>query len=131
MTLEEILENRTPGKTLTAHNWKSYCWDDGDGHLVLNVHHYWTMMIQFVIKAKKPYYPIPVRHVQHVDIGNGSKSDQKGMNRIFVKLGLPWYYARNKGNPRILRLLNEQDRLQLPRNLQDREVRVNIFGYSA
>ena len=130
MTLEEILENREPGKTLTAHNWKSYCWNDGENTIV-NIHHYWTMMIQYVIRNKEPYYPIPVRHIQHVDIGNGSKSDQKGMNRIFVKLGLPWYYARNNGNPRIIELLDPEQVKQLPKNLQDREVRVNIFGYSA
>lgn len=131
MTLEEILENRTPGKTLTAHNWNSYCWQDLDGTLILNVNHYYTQMIQFTIKTKKPYHPIPVRHVSHVSIGQGSKSDQKGMNRIFRKLGLPWYYARNNKDPRILKLTNPSDILQLPRTLQNREVRVKVFGYSA
>lgn len=131
MRLEQILENREPGKTATAHNWFSYCWKNEDDELILNVVHHFTQMIQFKIRNKKPYFPIPVRSVLHVDIGYGSKSDQRGMNRIFIALGLPWYYARNNANPRILRLLHPNDIKQLPTYLQSREVRVKIFGYSA
>lgn len=129
MTLEQMLENREPGKTLKAHNWSAYCWQDDDGNVVVNVNHYWTQMIQFAVRTKKPYYPIPVRNVSHVDIGHGSKSDQKGMNRIFIKLGLPWYYARNNKDPRILEI--PKDEKELPTYLQDRRVRVDIFGYCA
>jgi hypothetical protein len=131
MRLEQILENRVPGKTATAGHWFSYCWENDDGELILNVTHHFTQMIQFKIRNKQPYFPIPVRSVLHVDTGHGSKSDQKGMNRIFVALGLPWYYARNNKNPRILRLLHPDEVKQLPKNLQNREVRVKLFGYSA
>lgn len=134
MTLEGILENRTPGKTIRAGNWFSYCWEDTDGACIVNVTHHFTQMIQFkAMIPKKPYFPIPIRHVMHVDLGNGSKSDQDGMNRIFRKLGLPWYYQRNKrkGGPQILRLMNPAEEKLLPKYLQDRETRVNHFGYSA
>lgn len=132
MTLEKMLENRTPGKTMKAHNWYSYCWVDNDGTVLVNVVHHFTQMIQFkATKPDKPYFPVPVRHVQHIDLGNGSKSDQDGMNRIFRKLGLPWYYDRNKknGGPQIIEILKQPE--LLPRYLRDREVRVNHFGYSA
>jgi len=131
MRLEQILENREPGKTKTAHNWFSYCWKNDNDELILNVTHHYTQMIQFKIRNKPPYFPVPERSIMHIDIGEGSKSDQKGMNRIFVALGLPFYYARNNRDPRILRLLNPDHVKQLPRNLRDREVRVNIFGYTA
>lgn len=132
MQLEDILlKNRTPGKTVKAHNWFSYCWENDDGELILDVYHHFTQMIQFKLRNKEPYNRIPVRSVMHLDIGHGSKSDQKGMNRIFVALGLPWYYARDKKNPRILKLLDPNHQSQLPKNLRDREVRVNTFGYVA
>ena len=131
MRLEDILDNREPEKTAKAHNWYSYCWQNDDEELILNVIHHFTEMIQFKIRNKKPHFPIPVRSVLNVDIGHGSKADQKGMNRIFIALGLPWYYARNNRSPRILRLLHPADVLQLPTYLQNREVRVNVFGYSA
>ena len=130
MTLEQILENREPGTTQRAHNWYSYCWHDpSTDFIMVNVVHHWTMMLQFRIRHKKPYLPLTMRFVQHVDIGHGSKSDQKGMNRIFIKLGLPLYYARNNRNPRIVRL--PKDSHDLPVYLQNREVRVNVFGYAA
>jgi hypothetical protein len=131
MQLEQILDNREPEKTCRASNWYSYCWKDNDDQLILDVYHHFTQMIQFKIRNKPPYNRIPIRSVTHVDIGQGSKSDQKGMNRIFVALGLPWYYARNNKNPRILRLLKPEEVVQLPRNLRDREVRVKVFGYVA
>ena len=131
MRLEGILENRTPGKTMTAHHWFSYCWEDTEGNVIVNVTHHFTQMIQFkAMRPQKPYFPIPVRHVLHVDLGHESKSDQDGMNRIFRKLGLPWYYARNKPHgARIVQIHKNPE--QLPTYLRDREIRVNIHGYSA
>lgn len=132
MTLEGILENRTPGTTKRAHHWYSYCWEDANGACIVNVIHHFTEMIQFkAMIPSKPYFPVPVRHVMHVDLGQGSKSDQDGMNRIFRKLGLPWYYARNNKDPRILRLMNPAEVNQLPKYLRDKETRVNIHGYIA
>lgn len=131
MTLEGILDNRTPGKTIRAGNWFSYCWEDTNGEIIVNVTHHFTQMIQFkAMRPKKPYFPVPIRHVMHVDLGNGSKSDQDGMNRIFRKLGLPWYYNR-KGGAHILRLMNPTEEKQLPKYLRDRDARINVFGYSA
>jgi hypothetical protein len=134
VTLEGVLDNRTPGKTRRAGHWFSYCWTDGNGEVIVNVNHHFTQMLQFkAMRPEKPYFPVPVRHVMHVDIGYGSKSDQDGMNRMFRKLGLPWYYQRgnkkNGGTPRIIEISKHPE--QLPKYLQDREVRVNHFGYSA
>ena len=131
MRLEELLENRTPGKTATAHNWFSYCWRNEDDELILNVTHHFTQMIQFKIRNKKPHFPIPLRSVMHVDIGHGSKSDQKGMNRIFIALGLPWYYSRGDGVPKIVKLLDPKQQHLLPKYLQNRDVRTKVFGYVA
>lgn len=131
MTLEELCENRMPGKTLIAHNWSSYCWLDDDGYTIVNINHYVTQMLQFKCRTRKPYMPIPVRDVSHVDLGYGSKSDQQGMNRIFIKLGLPWFYARRDGSPQIIDLVAEPEHKALPLYMRDPIVRKRVYGYAA
>ena len=128
MTLEQLLQNRTPGQTMTAHNWSSYCWKDGDGNLVVNINHYWTMMLQFSPRKAKPHGPIPVQYIHHVDLGQGSRSDQAGMNRIFRGLGLPWYYSR-KGGAQIIDLIKTPTHSRLPRYMRDPTTRREVYGY--
>lgn len=59
------------------------------------IYHYSTCMLTF-----NPDDPSD-EFVLDYSIGHGSKSDQQGMNQLFWKLGLPLYYARNGGYPRI------------------------------
>jgi hypothetical protein len=129
MTLEQLLLNRTPNKTLTAGRWSSYCWEDSD-NLILNINHYWTQMLQYRL-PKRSWQPIPVRYISHVDLGWGSVSDQQGMNRIFIALGIPWYYARRKGHAKIIDLRRFPCHPDLPMYLRDPTERKAVYGYTA
>ena len=130
MTLEQMVQNREPDKTMQAGNWSSYCFVD-DGHLIVNINHYWTMMLQFRVKSRKPYFPIAIRYVQHIDLGHGSKSDQDGMNRIFCQLGLPWYYARKNRTAQIIDLRKTPEHPALPTYMRDPTTRKEVYGYCA
>ena len=128
MTLEDICMNRTPGKTMTAHNWYSRCWSDDERSPIVSIYHHGTQMLEFVARSRRPYFPILVRNISHVDFGWGSKSDEKGMNRIFKKLGIPWYYSRRAG---IINLVTDPKHKSIPKYMRDPETRKNIYGYAA
>lgn len=129
MRLSQLVQNREEGKTVTAGHWYSYCWRDGNGDLVVNINHYWTMMLQFSPRDTKPHGAIPVQYVQHVDLGHGSRSDQDGMNKLFRELGLPWYYSRKNGCAQVIDLIETPTHSALPKYLRDPIVRRKVYGY--
>jgi hypothetical protein len=131
MTIEQLLNNRIPGKMVCAGNWRSLCHTDDDGRKIVTVYHYATEMIQFYARPKHPDFPVAERFISHVDLGHGSKSDQDGMNRIFRKLGLSWYYSRKGGSAQIIDLLQDPESTALPKYLRDPEIRRSVYGYSS
>ena len=63
----------------------------GKGFVVFTAElwHYSTKML--VWDSDNPTVPL------YYDIGNGSVSDQNGMNKAFRELGMPYYYSRAGG----------------------------------
>lgn len=78
-SLDEIIK-KGDGK---ATHWRC---ETTDG--VTRLYHYSTLMLEWSFDAQE---------VTYVDVGNGSQSDQNGMNRAFRILGLPWTYKRSGG----------------------------------
>lgn len=61
------------------------------------IYHYTTPMLRFTVDDEGN----PLTNVEGCRVsfstGHGSVSDQQGMNRLFRKLGLPFYFSRKGG----------------------------------
>ncbi len=82
----------TADRQVTAGKWRSW---DSEEPMTRNIYHYSTQMLSFKLDAEGQWDG----HLGTVDYstGHGSLSDQKGMNTLFARLGMPYYFQRQGG----------------------------------
>lgn len=82
----------TADRQVTAGKWQSW---DSEEPMTRNIYHYSTLMLSFKLDAEGQWDG----NLDTVDysIGHGSVSDQNGMNTLFARLGMPYYYQRRGG----------------------------------
>jgi hypothetical protein len=86
------------GRSQTVGKWSVRDIAQNDGRVrVREVYHYSTLMVRFLSSADNwwTWYP------EYVSVGNGTVSDQGGMNKMLRPHG--YRYHRNGGYARVLR----------------------------
>ena len=92
MTISDIIHYRK-GSAGSNRSWRVERDIDNDPYVgtYYSLFHYSTLMLRW--RESTRYGVEPIR----ISTGNGSVSDQQGMNTAFKVLGLPYYFSRKGG----------------------------------
>lgn len=79
-------------KGATSGHWSSITYNNRR-----DVYHYATLMLSFGIKDNDPTTWDGDIDTVAYSTGHGSVSDQNGMNKLFARQAMPFYYQRSGG----------------------------------